>query len=199
MYVQAVMGRSPLVAGFMLTAMVLGWPIAATLGARNFHRFGLRPILVTGGVLIALGAVPFLFLAPDMSPYVAGAGSLVMGFGMGFFNTAAIVIVQDSVGWTERGSATAAFVFARNLGSTLGAAALGGLLNWRLASGGSASLADIQRALAGGASATLAASRDALAHGLHLTFWGVGIVAFATLAAALLVPHVELKARRESA
>jgi hypothetical protein len=122
-----------------------------------------------------------------------------MGFGMGFFNTAAIVIVQDSVGWTERGSATAAFVFARNLGSTLGAAALGGLVHWRLASGGSASRADIQRALAGGASATLAASREALAHGLHLTFWGVGIVAFATLAAALLVPHVELKARRESA
>lgn len=34
MYVQAVMGGSPLEAGFMLTAMVLGWPIAATLGAR---------------------------------------------------------------------------------------------------------------------------------------------------------------------
>ena len=120
-----------------------------------------------------------------------------MGFGMGFFNTAAIVIVQDSVGWAERGSATAAFVFARNLGSTLGAAALGGLLNWRLASGGSGSLDDIQRALAGGASATLAASREALAHGLHLTFWGVGAVAVATLAAALLVPHVEMKRRAD--
>lgn len=197
MYVQAVMGRSPLVAGFMLTAMVLGWPIASTIGARNFHRIGLRRVLLLGAVLVALGAIPFVLLSAAMSPYVAGFGSLVMGFGMGFFNTAAIVIVQDSVGWAERGSATAAFVFARNLGSTLGAAALGGLLNWRLARGGSGSLDDIQRALAGGASATLAASREALAQGLHLAFWGVGVVAVATLATALLVPHVEVKRRQD--
>jgi hypothetical protein len=36
-----------------------------------------------------------------------------------------------------------------------------------------------------------------LAQGLHLTFWGVGAVAFATLATALLVPHVEMKRRRD--
>jgi EmrB/QacA subfamily drug resistance transporter len=194
-YVQVVMGRSPLVAGFMLTAMVLGWPIAATFGARQFHRVGLRRVLIAGGVLIALGAVPFALLSAGMSPYVAGLGSLVMGFGMGFFNTAAIIIVQDSVGWQERGAATASFVFARNLGSTLGAAALGGLLNWRLASGHAGSLGDIQRALAGGSSATLAASRQALAHGLHLTFYGVLAVSLATLMLCLLAPHVELAAR----
>jgi EmrB/QacA subfamily drug resistance transporter len=195
MYVQVEMGRSPLVAGFVLTAMVLGWPIAATFGARNFHRFGLRRVLVAGGVLIALGGLPFVLLSPAVSPYVAGAGSLVMGFGMGFFNTAAIIIVQDSVDWSERGAATASFVFARNLGSTLGAAALGGLLNWRLASGHAGSLEDIQRALAGGSSATLAASKHALAQGLGWTFWGVVAVCLATLALALMVPRVEVRRR----
>jgi hypothetical protein len=88
-------------------------------------------------------------------------------------------------------------VFARNLGSTLGAAALGGLLNWRLTSGGSGSLQDIQRALAGGSSATLAASKQALGEGLYLTFWGVLAVAAATLVLALWVPHVELRPRGE--
>ena len=195
MYVQVVMGRSPLVAGFMLTAMVLGWPIAATAGARQFHRFGLRPILIAGGALIALGGVPFVFLTPAMSPYVAGMGSLIMGFGMGFLSTAAIVIVQDSVGWRERGSATASNVFSRNLGSTLGAAALGGLLNLRLASGGSGSLADIQRALSGDTSAALAASKHVLAQGLHLTFWAVLGVGVMTLVLTLLVPHVEVSRR----
>src|SRR6185437_4805720 len=116
----------------------------------------------------------------------------ILGFGLGFFNTAAIVIVQDSVGWSERGAATASFVFARNLGSTLGAAALGGLLNWRLASAHSGSMSDIQRALAGHPSAALTASKEALGQGLHLTFWGILAVALATLAAALLVPHVEM-------
>jgi EmrB/QacA subfamily drug resistance transporter len=71
MYVQAVMGRSPLEAGFMLTAMVLGWPIAATLGARNFGRFGLRRILVFGAALLPVGAVPFVLLSPSTSPLVS--------------------------------------------------------------------------------------------------------------------------------
>jgi MFS family permease len=195
MYIQVEMGRSPLVAGFMLTAMVLGWPIAATFGARHFHRFGLRRVLVAGGVLVALGAVPFVLLTPDSSPYLAGFGSLVMGFGMGFFNTAAIIIVQDSVDWPERGAATASFVFARSLGSTLGAAALGGLLNWRLASGHAGSLQDIQRALAGGSSATVSASKHVLGQGLYLTFWGVLAVAVATLVLALWVPPVEVRHR----
>lgn len=191
MYVQAVMGRSPLVAGFMLTAMVLGWPIAATLGARSFVRFGLRPILVTGAALLPLGAIPFVVLSPTMSPLVAGFGSLVMGFGMGFLSTAAIVLIQDSVGWAERGAATASNLFARNLGSTLGAAVLGTVLNLSLARGHAGSLQDIQQLLHGqGSAIAAAASRAGLAHGLHWTFWGVLLISLATLALALLVPRV---------
>lgn len=190
MYVQAVMGRSPLVAGFMLTAMVLGWPIAATLGARNFARFGLRPVLITGAVLLPIGALPFVLLAPTMSPLVAGLGSLVMGFGMGFFSTAAIVLIQDSVGWSERGAATASNLFARNLGSTLGATVLGVVLNASLSRNGGGSLQQIEQLLhQSGGAINAATSRAALAHGLHLTFWGVLLIAAATLALALLVPR----------
>jgi EmrB/QacA subfamily drug resistance transporter len=190
MYVQAVMGRSPLTAGFMLTAMVLGWPIAATLGARNFTRFGLRPVLIAGAMLLPVGALPFVLLAPSMSPLVAGLGSLIMGFGMGFFSTAAIVLIQDSVGWSERGAATASNLFARNLGSTLGATVLGVVLNASLSRDGGGSLQQIQRLLSQhGHAIDEATSRAALAHGLHLTFWGVLLIAAATLGLALLVPR----------
>jgi len=195
MYVQAVMGHSPLIAGFMLTAMVLGWPIAATLGARNFARFGLPPILVAGAALLPVGAVAFVVLTPAVSPLVAGAGSLVMGFGMGFLSTAAIVLIQDSVGWPERGAATASNLFARNLGSTLGAAVLGVVLNTSLASQHAGSLRDIQQLLhGGGADAGAVAGRAGLAHGLHLTFWGVLLIALATLALSLFVPRVRFSA-----
>ncbi|MGI4733402.1 MAG: MDR family MFS transporter [Janthinobacterium lividum] len=196
MYVQAVMGRSPLVAGFMLTAMVLGWPIAATLGARNFARFGLRPILVTGAALLPIGGIAFVLLSPTMSPLVAGLGSLVMGFGMGFFSTAAIVLIQDSVGWAERGAATASNLFARNLGSTLGATVLGAVLNLSLARGHAGSLQQIQRLLdRQGSALDSAASRAGLAHGLHLTFWGVLLIAAITLALSAFVPRVTFGAK----
>jgi MFS family permease len=196
MYVQAVMGRSPLVAGFMLTAMVLGWPIAATLGARNFARFGLRPILVAGAALLPLGATAFVVLSPTASPLVAGLGSLIMGFGMGFLSTAAIVMIQESVGWAQRGAATASNLFARNLGSTLGATVLGTVLNASLARGHSGSLQQIQQLLHGQVLSTgTGAARAGLAHGLHLTFWGVLLMAAATLALSFLVPRVAFGTR----
>lgn len=198
MYVQAVMGRSPLVAGFMLTAMVLGWPIAATLGARNFARFGLRPILVAGAALLPLGATAFVILSPTASPLVAGFGSLIMGFGMGFLSTAAIVMIQESVGWAQRGAATASNLFARNLGSTLGATVLGTVLNASLARGHSGSLQQIQQLLHGQVLSTgtgTGTARAGLAHGLHLTFWGVLLIAAATLALSFLVPRVAFGTR----
>jgi EmrB/QacA subfamily drug resistance transporter len=195
MYVQGVLGRSPLVAGFTLTMMVLGWPIAATLAARHFPRFGLRRTFLVGAVLLPAGALVFPILGPASSPVLAGLGSLVMGFGMGFMSTAAIVIIQGCVGWAERGAATASNVFSRNLGSTLGAAVLGGVLNIGLAHQGGASgpvdFSAIRQLLEGGASAIGdAAIRLALGQSLHLTFWAMFFVTILTLLFAALVPSV---------
>lgn len=195
MYVQGVLGRSPLVAGFTLTAMVMGWPIGATLAARNFTRFGLRPTLLFGAALLPLGALAFVLLGPGDSPAVAAAGSIVMGFGMGFLSTAAIVIIQGSVGWAERGAATASNIFARNLGSTLGATALGAVFNITLARGGGGAEPigpDQIRQLLERSGTALAdgAARLALGHSLHLTFWGVFLISALTLVFATLVPAV---------
>jgi len=197
MYVQGVLNQSALVAGFTLTVMVLGWPIGATVAAKNFARFGLRATLLFGAALLPLGAMAFLFMAPGVSPAVAGAGSTVMGFGMGFLSTSAIVIIQDSVGWGERGSATASNIFSRNLGSTLGATALGAVLNISLAhrGGGAAVHFDQIRQLLdhsrGGAGDD--AIRAALGQSLHLTYWAVFAIAASTLVLATLVPSVAMK------
>ncbi len=197
MFVQGVMGRSALVAGFTLTVMVLGWPIGATVAARNFGRFGLRATLLFGAALLPAGALAFLVLKPGTAPAVAGIGSLVMGLGMGFLSTAAIVLIQGSVGWAERGSATASNIFSRNLGSTLGATVFGGVLNLSLARHGGHGAADFEaiRQLLGqpGRAARDSAVRAALGQSLHLTFWAVFAMTVLTLLLATLVPAVTVK------
>ncbi|MDT7951211.1 MAG: MDR family MFS transporter [Acetobacteraceae bacterium] len=196
MYVQGVLGRSALVAGFTLTAMSFGWPVGAFVATRRlFPAIGLRGTMLAGAVLLPVGSGAMLFLAPGFSPLIAGAGSLVMGLGMGFLSTAAIVLIQGSVGWAERGAATASNIFARNLGSTFGATVLGGVLNASLAAnaGGAISYSQIRSLLEHpGQALGDPMIQNSLGHALHLTFWGMFAITLAALAAATVVPRIAI-------
>ncbi|MBD1381285.1 MDR family MFS transporter [Metabacillus arenae] len=131
-FVQGVMEQTPIVAGFTLTAMSIGWPISSTISGRLLLKIGFRTTSVIGGVALIAGSIVFLTLSPNDGPLLAGAGSFLIGVGMGMTSTSFIVSIQSSVSWKKRGTATAANMFMRNLGSTVGAALLGGVLNSRL-------------------------------------------------------------------
>ena len=128
-FVQGVMERSPIVAGFTLTAMSIGWPIAATVSGRLLLKIGYRTTSLIGGVALILGSIMFVTLTPEAGPLWAAAGSFLVGVGMGLTSTAFIVSIQSTVSWQQRGIATASNMFMRNLGNTIGAALLGGILN----------------------------------------------------------------------
>jgi len=56
-YVQGVLGRSPIVAGFTLTMLIVGWPLAVMLtGAASIRTFGIRRTLRFGSMLFPIGA-----------------------------------------------------------------------------------------------------------------------------------------------
>ena len=200
-YVQGVMAQSPLVAGFALSVMVLGWPIGATIATRLLMRFGVRPVLVTGGLLLPVGAVVFLLLGPDVPPFFAGVGSVIVGFGMGLLSSSSLVLIQEIVGWSERGSATASFLFARSLGSTFGATVFGAVLNYGLRHAGTAAAVtsdQLRRLLDGGGQdvAATASVRAVLERSLHLTFLSMFVVALLTAAITALMPNVALGRRK---
>ncbi|WP_235784361.1 MFS transporter [Brucella anthropi] len=195
MYVQTVLDRSPVVAGFALTMLLLGWPCGATIASRQFTRFGLRPIMIAGSICIPIGTSLLVMLTPSSSATLAGTGSLIMGFGMGLLNIGALILTQDSVSWSERGSATASNVFSRNLGSTLGAAILGAVLTYGLANAnhGEAITSDQLRDLLNGAEMLIDQQelRLALQHGLHATFVAMMLIAVLIVPACLCVPGVK--------
>jgi len=200
-FVQGVMQKSPLIAGFALSAMVLGWPVGATVGVRGFRRFGVRAVLRTGGALVPVGASVFVVLGADSSPVAAGLGSLIIGLGMGLLSSASIILIQEIVDWSERGSVTASFLFARNLGSTFGATIFGSVLNLGLMHSGAAGAVtsdELRRLLERGSEqpAGDVALRGALEQSLHLTFVAMFAVALLVAATASLVPKVVFAARR---
>jgi MFS family permease len=194
MFVQGVMQQSALIGGFALSAMVLGWPIGATVGVRvGLRRFGVRAMLRVGGVLIPLGSLVFLVLNGQSSPIVAGLGSLVVGIGMGLSSSASIVLIQEIVDWSERGSVTASYLFARSLGSTFGATVFGAVLNFGLLrSGHSGATSEQLRQLLEQGSEALGEPglRAALEQSLHLTFVSMFAVALLVGVTLFLVPKV---------
>ncbi|WP_257349044.1 MDR family MFS transporter [Pseudalkalibacillus decolorationis] len=133
-YVQGVMEESPLVAGFTLTTMSIGWPIASTLAGRLIIKVGFRTVALGGGIALVLGSLFFVTLDPTKGPIWAGIGSFIIGIGMGLSTTTFIVAIQSSVDWKTRGIATASNMFMRILGSAVGATLLGGILNNQLQS-----------------------------------------------------------------
>ena len=198
-FVQGVMQKSPLIAGFALSAMVLGWPVGATIGVRGFRRFGVRAVLRLGGALVPAGALVFILLRQESSPIVAGLGSLVVGLGMGLLSSASIILIQEIVDWSERGSVTASFLFARSLGSTFGATVFGAVLNFGLLRSGHAGASSDQlRQLLerGPGDAADSGLRAALEQSLHLTFTSMVAVALMVAATAFLVPKVSFAPRR---
>lgn len=128
-FVQGVMGQSATVAGFTLTTMSIGWPIASTVAGRLLLVIGYRATSLIGGVSLMIGGGFFFLLSPEMGPIWAGTGSFFIGVGMGLTSTSFIVAIQNAVSWDRRGIATSANMFMRSLGSAIGAALLGGLLN----------------------------------------------------------------------
>lgn len=134
-YVQGVMGHSPLVAGFALTTMSLGWPLASSICGRLLIPLGPANTARIGGAAAAVGGVLYLFLRPEHGPWWVAGASFAIGFALGFTNTSSIVSIQSTVRWERRASATAANLLMRLLGNSVGAALLGGVLNSSIVAG----------------------------------------------------------------
>ncbi|CAG9210002.1 Major facilitator superfamily MFS_1 [Paraburkholderia sabiae] len=208
MYVQGVLHQSPVVAGLALTMVMLGWPSGATFTAKSFHRLGLRRLMVAGSFFLPLGAIAFALLQPDGSPVTAGVGSLVMGLGMGIVSVSSLILIQEIVQPLQRGSATASNLFSRNLGSTLGAAIFGAVLNFGLShfkgmsitSDQLRSLLDATPGAAQTAQTALSANdmvRAALHHSLHLTFLSIFVICVGAVLSVMMVPHIKIGEQRE--
>jgi len=194
-YVQGVMGRGAVTAGFALTAMSLSWSLTTILMGHVpvAARASYRALAACGGVALVVGSAILILLDPARGPLWAATGALVIGIGMGLCNTTYIVAAQDSVEFRQRGTATSVNVFLRMVGQSVAAAILGGILNSVLAAriGAADTMVDrlMNPALRGTLPQAVLARLDAaLAAGLHGVFLATGAFALLALLLALRLP-----------
>lgn len=133
-YVTGVMEQTAMIAGFTLTAMSIGWPIASSVAGHLLIRFGTFSVSFVGGISLVVGSLMFVWMTGESGPLWAACSSFFVGVGMGLTSTSFIVTIQGAVSREQRGSATAANMFMRNFGNTVGAAIFGAVLNGSLMS-----------------------------------------------------------------
>ncbi len=129
LFVQGVLGTGALVAGFALAALTIGWPVAAAAAGRIYLRIGFRYTALIGSAIVIAGAASLLLLSAESSVWQVAGTCLGIGLGMGLVASPTLIAAQSAVGWSERGVVTGTNLFARSMGSAVGVAVFGAIVN----------------------------------------------------------------------
>jgi EmrB/QacA subfamily drug resistance transporter len=133
LYMQNVLGYSPLETGVRFLPISLVSFLAAPIAGKLAERFGVRPFLSGGLALVGIGLLLMSGIDPDDDWTTLLAGFVVAGVGIGFINpplaTAAIGVVEPS----RSGAASGINSTFRQVGTAVGIAGLGAILQGKLA------------------------------------------------------------------
>jgi EmrB/QacA subfamily drug resistance transporter len=135
-YLEGSIDATPLIAGLALAALTLGWPVAATFAGRLYLRIGFRLTAVIGTAFVVAGTLALAAFGLAPSVIIVAVACFVIGFGFGWSAVPTLIAAQASVGWGERGVVTGANMFARSIGSAVGAAIFGAIANAVIAAHG---------------------------------------------------------------
>jgi EmrB/QacA subfamily drug resistance transporter len=170
-YAQDVLGMSALIAGFAVAALTVGWPLTASIAGRFYLRIGFRWTAVIGSAIVVVGTVFLITLGVGTSVWLVALFCFVIGAGMGLTAVPTLIAAQSSVDWQERGLVTGTNMFARSIGSALGVAVFGAIVNANATVGPDGAPHGPQLAVA-----------------THLVFVAIAVVAVVLFAAVLLMP-----------
>ena len=125
LYMQQVLGYSPIHAGLSYLPLALTIIIAAGLGGQLVTRFGFKPILAAGMLVVALGLVWFSrvsvgggFITDILGP------SLLAAIGLGFGFVTSTIAAVSGVEEREQGLASGLINTSQQIGGALGLAVL---------------------------------------------------------------------------
>jgi EmrB/QacA subfamily drug resistance transporter len=170
LYMQNVLGYSPIQTGLAYLPLTLGFMIAAAIATPLLPRAGTRPVIVVGA-LIAASGLYFLSRAPVDGTFVANLlpGIVVVASGVGAVFTGVTTAATEGVPADQAGIASGLLNASMQFGGALGLAVLSALATDRsngvLQTGGELPLAlaaGFQRAFLIGAGLVLAAALVAL-------------------------------------
>jgi EmrB/QacA subfamily drug resistance transporter len=132
LYMQQVLGYGPLKAGVAYLPLAFGIIVSAGVASVLVTRFGFKPVLVAGFVLVAIGLTWFAQVSPG-GTYVGDIlfPSLVAAVGLGFAFVPLTIAAVTGVTAAEAGLASGLINTSQQVGGALGLAILATIANSR--------------------------------------------------------------------
>ncbi|KEQ23611.1 MFS transporter [Paenibacillus tyrfis] len=121
-------GYSLFVSGLSLLGTSVGWILVGVPAGKWVLRYGYRPLLFTGNVLLVLSGLLLLFLPDEGGFWYVNAIMVVQGLAYGLLYTVSVIGVQQLVAADQKGISTSLQVFSRNIGTAAGVTIMGALL-----------------------------------------------------------------------
>jgi EmrB/QacA subfamily drug resistance transporter len=175
LFMQHVLGFSPLQAGLAFLPQTLLIAAGAQVTARLVPRFGPRPLIIVGALVAAGGLAWMSRVTPDSTFLASLFGPFVLiGLGMGLAVTPIAVAATSGVPREQAGLASGLLNTSRTVGASIGLAALATLAATRTT-----------HALSG-VSATAGRTAVALTDGYTLAFTVAAIILLVTAAVAVV-------------
>ncbi|WP_168411822.1 MDR family MFS transporter [Erwinia amylovora] len=192
-WIQGINGGTPLQAGSALAMMSIGWPLASTVSGRLMQRTSYRFTALLGSLLLVVGTGLLLTLQRESPVWHAGVFAFVIGCGMGMTSTTFLIAVQNTADFAIRGISTASIMFSRMLGSALGTALMGAVLNYNLLLRLPQYQDPVQQVMSHSerqqiAPASLEIILNEIAHSLHWVFVVSTVIALLSLTVSRLIP-----------
>jgi EmrB/QacA subfamily drug resistance transporter len=125
MALQNVLGYSALEAGLAFLPMTIAIIVGTQISSRIMHRTGARPLVALGPAVAAVGLAMLSQIDSD-STYVTDImiGGMLATFGMGFCMTPVVTLAMAGVKREEHGLASGLINTSRQVGGSIGLAAL---------------------------------------------------------------------------
>lgn len=208
-FIQGVLGNNATNSGGILIPMSISMIGMSILTGLLISRTGRYKLLVLGGlVVMAFGFYLLTLMDRETTNGTVIRNMVIIGFGLGTSMQTFTLIVQNAAHAADLGVATATTQLSRSVGSALGVAILGTVLNSRLATeiprhvpadalagAGSLSAGSVldPTAMAGLPPELLEGIREALSASLHTTFIAALPFTVIALVATLLIREVPLR------
>lgn len=132
LYIQNILGFGPTISGLSMAPMSIAWLLSSFVLIKAIPKYGERKVIGTSTLILLISCV-FLSTLSIKSPLVLiVVYGFIMGFGFGGAFTTLTIVIQESVGYSKRGAATAANSLVRTLGQTIAVSIFGSMLNMNI-------------------------------------------------------------------